>query len=51
MITTPNTVPPFTTDGAGLDRIAADETFDGTWPFEAHFYTGNGFEQHYVGEG
>ena len=51
MITTPNTVPPFTTDGSRLDRIAADETFDGPWPFEPHFYTGIGFEQHYVDEG
>lgn len=51
MITTPNTVPPFTTDGTRLDRIAVDETFDGTLPFEPHFYTGNGFEQHYIDEG
>ena len=51
MIITPNTIPPFTTDGAALDRIAADETFDGTWPFEPHFYSANGFEQHYVDEG
>ncbi len=51
MITTPNTIPPFTTDGTILDRISADETFDGTWPFAPHFYHGNGFEQHYVDEG
>ena len=51
MITTPHTIPPFTTDGAVLDRIPADETFDGTWPFEPRFYRGNGFDQHYVDEG
>jgi haloalkane dehalogenase len=31
--------------------IAADESFDGTWPFAAHFYDGNGFRMHYVDEG
>ena len=51
MITTPNTIPPFATDGTVPDRIPADETFDGTWPFAPHFYKGNGFEQHYVDEG
>ena len=28
--------------------IPANETFDGTWPHEAHFFEGNGFRQHYV---
>ena len=51
MISTPNTIPPFTDDGTVLDRIAADETFDGTWPFRPRFYGGNGFRQHYVDEG
>ena len=31
--------------------IAADETFDGTWPFEARFSEASGFRQHYVDEG
>ena len=28
--------------------IPADETFDGTWPYEPHFFDGNGFRQHYI---
>ena len=51
MISTPNTIPPFTDDGTVLDRITADETFEGTWPFSPYFYHGNGFQQHYVDEG
>jgi haloalkane dehalogenase len=31
--------------------IAADETFEGTWPYAPQFFTGNGFRQHYVDEG
>jgi pimeloyl-ACP methyl ester carboxylesterase len=31
--------------------IAADETFDGTWPFDARFFDNEGFRQHYVDEG
>ncbi len=31
--------------------IAADEQFEGTWPFVAHFFDGNGFRMHYVDEG
>lgn len=31
--------------------IAADETFDGTWPFSAQFFDGAGFRQHYVDQG
>lgn len=31
--------------------IPANETFEGTWPFEARFFDGNGFRQHYVDEG
>jgi haloalkane dehalogenase len=31
--------------------IAAEETFDGTWPFEPRFSTAAGFRQHYVDEG
>jgi haloalkane dehalogenase len=31
--------------------IAADETFDGTWPYEARYFEGNGFRQHYIDEG
>lgn len=31
--------------------IDASETFDGTWPFEAKFFEGNGFRQHYIDEG
>lgn len=31
--------------------IPADETFDGTWPFNPHFSSAAGFRQHYVDEG
>ncbi len=31
--------------------IPADETFDGTFPFEPHFTTAPGFRMHYVDEG
>jgi haloalkane dehalogenase len=31
--------------------IAADETFDGTWPYAPHFFEGVGFRMHYVDEG
>jgi pimeloyl-ACP methyl ester carboxylesterase len=31
--------------------IAADETFDGTWPFAPNFHDGAGFRQHYIDEG
>lgn len=31
--------------------IAADETFDGTWPYAPQFFSGNGFGQHYIDEG
>ncbi len=31
--------------------IAADETFEGTFPFEPHFCEAAGFRQHYVDEG
>ena len=31
--------------------IAADETFDGTWPFRAHYTDAPGFRMHYVDEG
>ncbi len=31
--------------------IPADETFDGTFPFEAHFSVAPGFRMHYVDEG
>lgn len=31
--------------------IAADETFEGTWPFAPRFFEGAGFRQHYVDEG
>ncbi len=30
--------------------IKPQETFDGTWPFAAHFFEGNGFRMHYVDE-
>ena len=35
----------------GASMIAADETFEGTWPFAAKFHDGAGFRQHYVDEG
>ena len=28
--------------------IAAEEDFDGTWPYAPRFFEGNGFKQHYV---
>lgn len=31
--------------------IPADETFDGTWPYEPKFFDGAGFRLHYVDEG
>ena len=31
--------------------IPAEEDFEGTWPFEARYFEGNGFRQHYVDEG
>ena len=31
--------------------IAAGETFDGTWPYTAHYGEAAGFRQHYVDEG
>ena len=31
--------------------INQDETFNGTWPYEARFSTASGFKQHYVDEG
>ncbi len=31
--------------------IQADETFDGTWPYQAKFSSAAGFRQHYVDEG
>ena len=31
--------------------INQDETFNGTWPYEARFSTASGFRQHYVDEG
>lgn len=31
--------------------VASDETFDGTWPFEAHFSDAPGFRMHYIDEG
>jgi haloalkane dehalogenase len=31
--------------------IPPDETFDGTWPFEARYFEGSGFRHHYIDEG
>ena len=31
--------------------VPADETFDGTWPFRAHYTDAPGFPMHYVDEG
>ena len=31
--------------------VAADETFDGTWPFKAHYTNAPGFKMHYIDEG
>ncbi len=50
-ISIPNGIPPFYAEMPAMDRIPADETFDGTWPFAAKFFHGNGFAQHYIDEG
>jgi pimeloyl-ACP methyl ester carboxylesterase len=34
-----------------MGGIAAEETFDGTFPFAPHFTTAPGFRMHYVDEG
>lgn len=47
----PNGIPPFHPNMYPRDRIPADETFDGTWPYKPKFYHGNGFAQHYIDEG
>lgn len=50
-IIVPNGIPPFGAPMPDMDRIPAGETFEGTWPFEAKFFHGNGFAQAYVDEG
>ena len=34
-----------------LPAVPADETFDGTWPFEARYTDAPGFQMHYVEQG
>ena len=34
-----------------MPAVAADETFDGTWPFKAHHTHAAGFAMHYIDEG
>lgn len=34
-----------------IPAVAADETFDGTWPFRARYTDAPGFRMHYVDEG
>ena len=34
-----------------VPAVAANETFDDTWPFAPHFTTAPGFQMHYVDEG
>ncbi len=34
-----------------IPAVAADETFDGTWPLRAHYTDAPGFRMHYVEEG
>ena len=34
-----------------MPAVAADETFDGTWPFRAHYVDAPGFDMHYIDEG
>lgn len=34
-----------------IPAIAADETFDGTWPFRAHYSEAAGYRAHYADEG
>ncbi|MCI0533872.1 MAG: hypothetical protein L0Y58_01095 [Verrucomicrobia subdivision 3 bacterium] len=31
--------------------VVSDETFDGTWPFEAHYTNAPGFRMHYLDAG
>ncbi|MEW2914819.1 alpha/beta fold hydrolase [Leisingera sp. JC11] len=35
----------------GLIAVAAKETFEGTWPFQARFSSASGYPMHYVDEG
>jgi len=34
-----------------IPAVAANETFDGTWPFRSHYTNSPGFRMHYVVEG
>ena len=34
-----------------VPAVAADETFDGTWPFKAHYTSAPGFDMHLIDEG
>ena len=34
-----------------IPAVDADETFDGTWPFEAHYSDAPGFPMHFIDEG
>lgn len=36
---------------ASTIAVSADETFEGTWPFQAHYSNAPGFPMHYVDEG
>ncbi|MGI9434295.1 MAG: alpha/beta fold hydrolase [Geminicoccaceae bacterium] len=43
--------PTLPTERDYVPAVAADETFDGTWPFEAHYTDAPGFRMHYVDTG
>ena len=34
-----------------LEAVPPEETFNGTWPFEAHYTEVPGFRMHYLDEG
>jgi haloalkane dehalogenase len=34
-----------------MPAVTADETFDGTWPYRAHYTDAPGFDMHYIDEG
>lgn len=37
--------------GDQIPAVAANETFDGTWPFRARYADASGFKMHYIDEG
>ena len=40
-----------TTERTGNEMIEENEVFNGSWPYKAQYFAGQGFRQHYVDEG